>query len=120
MQGMIRVWIEIPLKLSVLILTSLVLIITLYSGANAYYFHQKTIKIPLKNPVRVVQLSDIHVGSVRNTGYLKRLITKIKEINPGEVLITGDLAEGCSPIHKKSFKPFKSLKMPIFFCRWQS
>ncbi|MEW6010701.1 MAG: metallophosphoesterase [Euryarchaeota archaeon] len=116
--GIIQLWIQIPLKLSVLLLTSLVLIITIYSGVNAYYFHQKNIKIPLKNlknPVRVLQLSDIHVGSVRNTGYLKRLITKIEEIKPELVLITGDLADGSSPIHQESFKPFKSLKMPIYF-----
>jgi predicted MPP superfamily phosphohydrolase len=114
----IQILIPIPLKMAGLVIIGLVSIISAYSLINAYNIFEKKVTIPLKNlkhPLRLVQLSDVHVGSVRNSEFLKRVVSNIEEINPDAVLITGDLADGSSTIYKNSFYPFKQLKMPIFF-----
>ncbi len=115
---LIRLIIPIPLEVAGTIIIGLVSIITIYSLINSYNAHEKHIKIPinkLNSSIKLVQLSDVHIGSVRNSGFLKRVVSKIKDINPDAVLITGDLADGSSAIHENTFYPFKELKMPIFF-----
>ncbi len=115
---LIQFWFSIPLDLLTLLLTVIILFISAYCLFNAYQFQVKNLKIELNNlnnPVKLLQLSDVNIGSVRNTGYLKRLVKKVEEINPGIVLITGDLADGSYPIHKETFHPFKSLPMPVLF-----
>lgn len=116
--GILRIFVNIPLEFAGIIIIVFVALISVYSLANAYPAHEKKIEIPIKNlnfEVTFVQLSDVHIGSVRNSGFLKRVVTKIKEINPDAVLITGDLADGSTTIYKNTFYPFKELKMPIFF-----
>ena len=116
--GILMVFIKIPLAQAGIIIIALVSLISAYSLINAYHAHEKRVEIPIKNlksPVKFVQLSDVHIGSVRNSGFLKRVVNKIKEINPDAVLITGDLADGSSAIYKNTFYPFKELKIPIFF-----
>ncbi|MDZ4171460.1 MAG: metallophosphoesterase [Methanobacteriaceae archaeon] len=114
----IQILIPIPLEMAGLVIIVLVSIISAYSLINAHNIFEKKVTIPLKNlkhPLKLVQLSDVHIGSVRNSGFLKRVVSKIEEINPDAVLITGDLADGSSTIYENSFYPFKKLKMPIFF-----
>lgn len=116
--GILMIFVNIPLVLAGIIIIASVALISAYSLVNAYHTHEKKIEIPipnLKSTVRFVQLSDVHIGSVRNSGFLKRVVTKIKDINPEAVLITGDLADGSSAIYKNTFYPLKDLKMPIFF-----
>jgi uncharacterized protein len=118
LMGIIRLFINIPSSQAGLIIVFLVSLVSAYSIINGYSVHEKNIEISvddLKTPLRFAQLSDVHIGSVRNSGYLKRLVTKINNINPDAVLITGDLADGSSPISKDTFKSFNDLKMPIFF-----
>lgn len=115
---LIRLIIPIPLEVAGTLIIALVSIITIYSLINSYNAHEKHIKIPidkLDSPIKLVQLSDVHIGSVRNSGFLKRVVSKIADINPDAVLITGDLADGSSAIYENTFYPFKELKMPIFF-----
>jgi hypothetical protein len=116
--GILMIFVNIPLELAGIIIIAFVALISVYSLINAYHAHEKNIKIPIKNlnsAVTFVQLSDVHIGSVRNSGFLKRVVTKIKEINPDAVLITGDLADGSTAIYKNTFYPLKELQMPIFF-----
>lgn len=116
--GIIMVFVNIPLAQAGIIIIGFVSLISIYSLINAYHANVKNVKIPIKNlksPIKFVQLSDVHIGSVRNSGFLKRVVNKIKEIHPDAVLITGDLADGSSAIYKNTFYPLKELKIPIFF-----
>lgn len=42
----------------------------------------------------IVQISDIHLGPVYRQHFFRRLVGKIKELNPEAVFITGDLFDG--------------------------
>ncbi len=116
--GIVSLFINVPLKEAGILIFIVVSVISVYSIVNAFFIHEKIIEIPLKNlknPLTLVQISDVHVGSIRNSGYIQKLCLKIKGINPDAVLITGDMADGSSPISQETFKPLEALDMPIFF-----
>ncbi|MYB34799.1 MAG: metallophosphoesterase [Gammaproteobacteria bacterium] len=62
---------------------------------------------------RVVQLSDVHIGS-RQTGYFRRVIRKVQKLNPDFVVITGDLIDS-SAVEIESLQPLTWLDMPVYF-----
>ena len=62
---------------------------------------------------RVIQLSDVHVGS-RQTGYFARVIRKVQKLKPDLVVITGDLID-CSAVGVESLRPLTWLGVPVFF-----
>jgi predicted MPP superfamily phosphohydrolase len=65
----------------------------------------------------VVQLSDVHLGSINKTGFLERLIGKVNSVNPDLILITGDLFDGMGGNLDSFIKPLKTMKAGngIFF-----
>jgi len=54
-------------------------------------FYIKSDKIT-KN-VRIVQISDLHIGLIVREGRIKKIIEKIKEVNPDILVSTGDLVD---------------------------
>jgi predicted MPP superfamily phosphohydrolase len=44
----------------------------------------------------VVQLSDVHLGTIHGTRFLDRLVRKVNALDPDLILITGDLFDGLS------------------------
>jgi hypothetical protein len=47
--------------------------------------------LPTSTPVRIVQITDLHLGYVANDGRLRRLVDCINELEPDLVVSTGDL-----------------------------
>lgn len=106
-----------PLTAGMTIIISTV-ILSAYSIINGFFIEIKKIEIPLKNlkkEVRIVQLTDIHIGSIRNSGFLERIVKKTNNLNPDIVLITGDMVDGSAQLHKETFSPINELKAPVFF-----
>jgi len=66
--------------------------ITIYSTINASKLNIKKIKINAPENLKVVQVSDIHIGSV-SINHLKRIVSNINSAKPDMVLITGDLVD---------------------------
>jgi predicted MPP superfamily phosphohydrolase len=55
----------------------------------------KTSKIPEgNNPLRIVQISDVHVGLIVRGERLKRIVEKVKGVSPDILVSTGDLVDG--------------------------
>ena len=89
----------------------------LAGGANARFVRTRTVKVPAKGlarPVRMVQLSDTHLGPVNGLEYFKRVVERTNHENPDLVLITGDLIDG--RLTDAMFAPINDLKAPVFFC----
>ncbi|MFA6515114.1 MAG: metallophosphoesterase [Candidatus Paceibacterota bacterium] len=59
---------------------------------------------------KIVIISDVHLGSIRKEGFLKKIISKIENENPDVVFILGDLIDGPSFPYEKWFKEFSVLK----------
>ena len=89
----------------------------LFSIFNNARIKVKYVDIPLEVPceVTLVQLSDLHIGSIRGGSFLERIKDKVNKLEADAVLITGDFADGSSPINNSTLKPLEKINAPIFF-----
>lgn len=69
----------------------------------------------LTGPLRVVQLSDIHVGTVHQGKFLAEVVAKTNAERPDLVLITGDLFDGSAPVDPEILRPLNDLAAPTYF-----
>lgn len=92
-------------------------IISAYSIINSMFLETKEVEINiphLKRDMKIVQLSDIHLGSIRNSGFMKKIVEKTNALNPDVVLITGDTADGSARLHPYMFNTIDNIKAPVF------
>jgi len=69
----------------------------------------------LKREVKIVHLSDLHIGAVHQKNYLERVVKKTNSLNPDVVVLTGDLVDGSSIVNNKILSPINKIKSPIYF-----
>ena len=67
----------------------------------------------LDRPLRLAQVSDIHVGS-RGPGFLPRIVRRVNALEPDAVFITGDLVD-LMGLPSDSLDPAGELAAPAFF-----
>ncbi len=80
-----------------LIVTVLVTIYGFFEALNIQTEHcvLKTSKLTEHDgPVRIVQISDVHLGLIVREGRLARILEKVKEASPDIFVSTGDLVDG--------------------------
>jgi len=85
---------------------------------NAFYLRKTEIEIPiegLQDEVRIVHLTDIHIGHFRGQSFVQSVVDKTNSLNPDFVVITGDLFDGTIRLEQKSLAPLKDIKVPIYF-----
>ncbi len=123
--------IVIPKDLIMALLFIVVPLISIYAVYNAYKIRVKHVELEfdnLTNPLNFIHISDVHIGSIRKEGLLKNIVKEINKLYEDNnetngkksdeidfVVITGDLADGSSPIYEDSFKPLAKSKIPIYF-----
>ncbi len=91
----------------------------LYGFSNKYDYRIK--KVPLKfsnlpqpfKGLKVVQISDIHSGSLLNHDAVKRGVEKINNLKPDLVLFTGDLVNNRADEMQQLKMVFKELQAPM-------
>ncbi|MDR3223534.1 MAG: metallophosphoesterase [Methanobrevibacter sp.] len=117
--GIYIIQIAIPIPKDIILLTLfIVVMVGIYAYINAHriIITEHNLKINnLNEELTIIHISDLHVGSIRNKKMLKNLINKINSISADIVIISGDLADGYSPIKEDIFLPLKKSKIPIFF-----
>lgn len=109
---------ELDQRAAAITIIVVVLFISVLAIFNATRVSTKefNLQIPnLKEDLKVVQLSDIHLGSIRNSDFLDKLMTQIKVIDPDIVLITGDLVDGTAPLHQGILDPFNDLRADTYY-----
>lgn len=67
--------------------------------------------------LRIVQLSDVHIGSVLKAAWLRRVVAKVNALQPDLVVITGDLVDGSVAQLAQEVAPLADLasKHGVFF-----
>jgi len=65
-------------------------------------------------PLRLVQISDVHVGS-RSAAFLRKVVTQVNQHKPDIVVITGDLLDA-STVSTDDLAPLGQLRCPAFMC----
>lgn len=93
-----------------------VLSISGFAIINALTIHIKKINIDnFGKEIKIVHLTDIHVGTIWNSRTLKKIIDKTNAQNPDLVLITGDLVDGSGKLTPDTFQPLEQLQAPAYF-----
>ena len=90
--------------------------LAVWSIVNAHRIGVRTIALSspkLDRPVRLVQVSDVHVGS-RGPGFLPRIVRRVNALEPDAVLVTGDLID-LMKLPDGALDPVGTLRAPAFF-----
>ncbi len=96
------------------IVTGIAVMLSIYALINAQFISVAEVDIPADADMRIVQLSDIHLGSV-SEGFLERVIAKTNSLRPDVVLITGDLVDSRNKLTDDSLGLISKIESPIFF-----
>ncbi|MEM6730707.1 MAG: metallophosphoesterase [Myxococcota bacterium] len=78
-------------------------------GVKRVSVHLDKLPTPLKG-LRIVQLSDIHVGPTIGREFLEGVVDKVNALEPDVVVITGDLVDGSVRELGDSVAPLKDLR----------
>jgi uncharacterized protein len=100
------------------------LAISLYGVINAAWTRVKRINVTLARLPeswrgrRVALVSDLHLGHVRNAGFVRRIVSLINREQPDLGIIAGDLFDGTAIDAERAAAPLKELKTTFgtFFC----
>jgi predicted MPP superfamily phosphohydrolase len=99
------------------VIITLVGVAVAYGVVNARLVRVREVELPsrkVEGELRVVHLTDLHIGSVYGTRHLGRIVARVNELRPDLVLITGDLADGPHTYHEGSFAPINDIEAPVF------
>ena len=90
--------------------------LAIWSIVNAHRIEVRRIALSspkIDRPVRLVQLSDVHVGS-RGPGFLPRIVRRVNALDPDAVFVTGDLID-LMRLPEDALDPIGALTVPAFF-----
>ncbi len=67
--------------------------------------------------LRIVQISDLHVGETLRADWVRRVVDQVNRLRPDVVAITGDVADGDARAVREDLAPLRSLapKLGSFF-----
>jgi predicted MPP superfamily phosphohydrolase len=100
------------------VLFGIAVVVGLFGVFNASWTRITRITVRLANLPdawrgrKAVLVSDLHLGHVRNGGFLGRTIAKILKEEPHAVFIAGDLYDGTAIDAARAAEPLKQLKAP--------
>jgi uncharacterized protein len=113
-----RFFIPLQPQAAAFAMTGIAAALCLYGIINALFLRLQTVDIPmpgLHQPLKIVQLSDIHVGTIHNSGFLTRIVDATNDLAPDLVLITGDLFDGIGPVNRHTVAPLAKLRAKAYF-----
>ena len=108
--------------------TTVIAIVVLMTAVFTYgYLHYKhkyreeinlTTKKPMAKPLKLVMMSDLHLGYHNRRAELHRWVEMINEEHADAILIAGDIIDmSIRPLkEEKMFEEFKLLNAPVFAC----
>lgn len=67
---------------------------------------------PGLNGLRIVQISDIHVGPTVRKAYLRSIVDTVNNLDPDLIVLTGDLVDGTVDDLRDDVAPIADLKAP--------
>ena len=107
--------------LSVVGLTAAAALPSLYSGLSGPRLERVVIRLPgwprEFAGFRIVQISDIHIGSILGRDFARRVTARVNALEPDLVAVTGDLVDGSVGRLADEVAPFAELAAPcgVFF-----
>ncbi|HCX87851.1 MAG TPA: hypothetical protein DG761_07485 [Gammaproteobacteria bacterium] len=90
--------------------------VVIYAFATAQRLSCKRLEFHdsrLTGRYRLVQISDVHVGS-RSVGLLRNIVATINALHPDLIVITGDFLDA-KRVGSQDIAPLKDLRAPVYF-----
>jgi predicted MPP superfamily phosphohydrolase len=97
----------------------LAILATLYGIVNASWTRVRKIIVRLPNLPEswrgrvAAQVSDLHLGPVRNLRFIRSIVTMLKRLRPDVVFITGDLYDGLAVDLDRLSRPWVEIAAPL-------
>lgn len=85
----------------------------IYSAHRIHVVKLNIASSKVNSPVRLVQISDVHVGS-RQAAYLEKVVRLVNIQQPDILLITGDLLD--ENVSENDLASLSNLSYPAFYC----
>ena len=63
--------------------------------------------------LRIVQISDIHVGATIKGGFVREVVDRVNALQPDIIVLTGDLVDGSVSYLEKDVAPLSELEAPL-------
>lgn len=104
--------------LIVKILSGIAALSGLYAVLNANWTRITRVRVQLPNLPqswrgrKIALISDLHLGPVRNGGFLRRMIAMLMKQSPDAIFIAGDLYDGTAIDAKRAAAPLTALTAP--------
>ena len=114
----LRLWIQIPDNLAVIVTASIAVLITAFSVWRAELFNVSEIEIPLdglEQNVTIMHISDVHIGHQRGRAHLEKIVRETNRYQPDLVLINGDLVDANSALEPGVLDPLADFDAPAYF-----
>ena len=80
-----------------------------------YFFNFEKKKNIIKKSIKIVHLSDVHLGAIYKKFWFDRIVEKIIKIDPEIIVITGDLFDSSFFPNLSMFESINKIKKPILF-----
>ncbi len=61
-------------------------------------------------PLRIVQISDLHIGPILGRGFAERIVQRVNALSPDLIAVTGDLVDGSVKKLAEEVAPFAALR----------
>lgn len=93
---------------------AVVCVLAAYATVNARRITVNTLAVPGPAALRIVQLSDIHIGSM-NEAFIQKMVDKTNGLQPDKIFITGDLIDHLSTRTRATMNLLAELEAPTYF-----
>ncbi len=91
--------------------------VALVQGTRAPVVEEVTVVSPrlpaAHDGLRLVQLSDLHVGALLNSRWLRSVVAQVQSLKPDAVVITGDLVDGNARRVAEVLPELRALQAPL-------
>ncbi len=101
--------------ISAFVITSFIVVFGIIHAFNVKITNMEVSLTGLKKEVRIVHLSDVHIGHFRGEKFLDKIVDLSLSQNPDAIFITGDLFDGRIQLTEKVLEPLNKVKVPIYF-----
>jgi uncharacterized protein len=95
------------------VVIAVVCVLTAYAVYHAQHPRVVVEKIAAPVKLRLVQITDLHLGSTR-PGFTRRLVKEIEALRPDAILATGDIMDWPGPISDEGLRLLGGMNIPIF------
>ena len=115
---LINIFFPLTFSVNIVLLYVTPFIICIYGVLNALKTRVENINLKYpgyKGNIKILLLSDIHLGAIHQKNSVIRIVQETKQLNPDIVVITGDMADGSLKVKPEWLMPFNDLTIPVLF-----